>query len=141
MCICAANNVLAAQREPDRLYAIGAALASSAYFVWFPLMLYASNRTQGWGAYAAEGVWVAALAPFVALLPRKGRIIQWWTLLVSIVTFLLTLHLPAHFVYGQTGFQFEENFAWIASPAIRYHLGIDGISLWLVALTAFTTVA
>jgi NADH-quinone oxidoreductase subunit M len=76
----------------------------------------------------------------VALLPRKGRIIQWWTLLVSIVTFLLTLHLPAHFVYGQTGFQFEENFAWIASPAIRYHLGIDGISMWLVVLTGFLSV-
>ena len=83
----------------------------------------------------------AAGAFVVALLPRKGRIIQWWTLLVSIVTFLLTLHLPAHFVYGQTGFQFEENFAWIASPAIRYHLGIDGISMWLVVLTGFLAVA
>jgi NADH-quinone oxidoreductase subunit M len=76
----------------------------------------------------------------VALLPRNGRIIQWWTLLVSIVTFLLTLHLPAHFVYGQTGFQFEENYAWIASPAIRYHLGVDGISMWLVVLTGFLSV-
>ena len=74
MCICAANNVLAAQREPDRLYAIGAALASAAYFLWFPLMLYVSNRTQGWGAYAAEGIWVAALTPLVALLPRKMQV-------------------------------------------------------------------
>ena len=79
-------------------------------------------------------------AVVVALLPRNGRIIQWWTLLVSIVTFLLTLHLPAHFVYGQTGFQFEENYAWIASPAIRYHLGVDGISMWLVVLTGFLSV-
>src|ERR1700761_6911316 len=82
----------------------------------------------------------AAGAFVVALLPRKGRIIQWWTLLVSIVTFLLTLHLPAHFVYGQTGFQFEENYAWIPSPAIRYHLGVDGISMWLVVLTGFLAV-
>ena len=74
MCICAANNVLAAQREPDRLYAIGAAIGSGAYFVWFPLMLYVSNQTQGWGAYAAEGVWVAALTPLVALLPRKVQV-------------------------------------------------------------------
>jgi DHA1 family inner membrane transport protein len=74
MCICAANNVLAAQREPDRLYAIGAALANGAYFVWFPLMIYVSNRTQGWGAYAAEGAWVAALTPLVALLPRKVQV-------------------------------------------------------------------
>ncbi len=76
----------------------------------------------------------------VALLPRKGRVIQWWTLLVSIATFLLTLHLPAHFVYGQSGFQFEENFAWIASPKIGYHLGVDGLSMWLVVLTGFLAV-
>ena len=83
----------------------------------------------------------AAGAFVVALLPRNGRILQWWTLLVSVVTFLLTLHLPAHFTYGQTGFQFEENYAWIASPAIRYHLGVDGISMWLVVLTGFLAVA
>jgi NADH-quinone oxidoreductase subunit M len=82
----------------------------------------------------------AAGAFVVALLPRKGRIIQWWTLLVTVVTFLLTLHLPAHFITGQSGFQFEENYSWIASPAIRYHLGIDGISMWLVVLTGFLAV-
>jgi NADH-quinone oxidoreductase subunit M len=76
----------------------------------------------------------------VALLPRKGRIIQWWTLLVSLATFALTLHLPSHFVYGQPGFQFEENYSWITSPAIRYHLGVDGLSMWLVVLTGFLSV-
>ncbi|HEX5234788.1 MAG TPA: NADH-quinone oxidoreductase subunit M [Silvibacterium sp.] len=76
----------------------------------------------------------------VALLPRKGRIVQWWTLLVSIVTFALTLHFPAHFAYGQTGFQFVENCSWIANPAIRYHLGLDGLSMWLIVLTGFLSV-
>jgi NADH-quinone oxidoreductase subunit M len=76
----------------------------------------------------------------VALLPRKGRIIQWWTLLVSLITFGLALHLPAHFDYGKPGFQFEESHPWIASPKIGYHLGIDGISMWLVVLTAFLSV-
>ena len=79
----------------------------------------------------------AAGAVVVALLPRRGRIIQWFTLLVTLLTFLLTLHLPAHYVYGHPGFQFEVDRAWIASPAIRYHLGVDGISLWLVVLTGF----
>jgi NADH-quinone oxidoreductase subunit M len=79
----------------------------------------------------------AAGAVVVALLPRRGRIIQWFTLLVTLLTFLLTLHLPAHYVYGRPGFQFEVDRAWIASPAIRYHLGVDGISLWLVVLTGF----
>jgi len=79
----------------------------------------------------------AAGAVVVALLPRRGRIIQWFTLLVTLATFLLTLHLPVHYLYGQQGFQFEVDRAWIASPAIRYHLGVDGISLWLVVLTGF----
>ncbi|QNI34840.1 NADH-quinone oxidoreductase subunit M [Alloacidobacterium dinghuense] len=73
----------------------------------------------------------------VALLPRTGKLIQWFTLLVTLATFGLTLHLPAYFQYGQAGFQFEENRPWIASPKIGYHLGIDGISMWLVVLVGF----
>jgi NADH-quinone oxidoreductase subunit M len=73
----------------------------------------------------------------VAFLPRKGRVIPAFTLLVTLVTFVLSLHLPAHFDYTRHGFQFEENRPWISSPAIRYHLGVDGLSLWLVLLTTF----
>jgi NADH-quinone oxidoreductase subunit M len=76
-------------------------------------------------------------AVVVALLPRQGRIIQWVTLIVTLITFGLTLHLPFHYAYGQPGFQFEVDRPWIANPAIRYHLGVDGISLWLVVLTGF----
>src|ERR1700733_1921008 len=79
----------------------------------------------------------AAGAIIVALLPRQGRIIQWFTLAVALVTFGLTLHLPINYVYGQPGFQFETDQAWIPNPAIRYHLGVDGISMWLVVLTGF----
>ncbi len=50
-------------------------------------------------------------AAVVAVLPRRGRVIQGFTLLVTLITFGLSLHLPAHFVYGQTGFQFEQNVA------------------------------
>ena len=76
----------------------------------------------------------------VALLPRTGKVIQWFTLLVTLLTFALTLHLPAHFQYGQAGFQFEENYPWITSPKIGYHLGIDGISMWLVVLVGLLSV-
>ena len=79
----------------------------------------------------------AAGAFIVAFLPRKGRLIPAFTLLVTLVTFVLSLHLPAHFDYSNHGFQFEENQPWISSPAIRYHLGIDGLSLWLVLLATF----
>lgn len=73
----------------------------------------------------------------VPLLPRRGRAIQWWSLAVTLATFALSLHLPFHYDYSQRGFQFEEFHTWIASPKIGYHLGIDGISLWLVLLTTF----
>jgi NADH-quinone oxidoreductase subunit M len=73
----------------------------------------------------------------VAFLPRRGKTIPAFALLVTLATFVLSLHLPAHFDYARHGFQFEENRPWITSPTIRYHLGIDGLSLWLVLLTTF----
>jgi NADH-quinone oxidoreductase subunit M len=76
-------------------------------------------------------------AVVVAFLPRRGRVIQWFALLVTLATFGLSLHLPAHFDYSRHGFQFEENRPWIPHPAIRYHLGVDGLSMWLVLLTTF----
>src|SRR5262249_2007041 len=54
-------------------------------------------------------------------------------------SFVLSLHLPAHFHRDTHGFQFEQNVRWIPTPNIHYHLGVDGISLWLVVLTTFLT--
>ena len=60
-------------------------------------------------------------------------------LLISLFTLLLTLHLPSHFNYhaAPRTFQFEQNLSWIPSPNIRYHLGVDGLSMWLIVLAAF----
>jgi len=74
-------------------------------------------------------------AILVALLPDRAKIPNWIALLVTLFTFLLTLHLPAHFAASQPGFQFERNIPWIENPAISYHVGVDGLSLWLVVLT------
>jgi NADH-quinone oxidoreductase subunit M len=74
-------------------------------------------------------------ALLILLLPSRGKLIHQAALLISLALFLLTLHLPAHYVYGISGFQFEENVSWIANPAIHYHLGVDGLSMWLVVLT------
>ncbi len=52
----------------------------------------------------------------------------------------LSLHLPAHYLYGRPGFQYEVNRPWISSLNIHYHVGVDGISLWLVVLSAFLAV-
>lgn len=73
-------------------------------------------------------------AVIVALLPDRGKLPAWVALLTSLVTFGFTLHMPAHFVQGQSGFQFEIDKLWIESPPIHYHVGVDGLSLWLVVL-------
>ena len=70
----------------------------------------------------------------VAMLPDRGKLAAWLALVTTLVTFALTLHLPAHFIQGQRGFQFEINSMWIENPPIHYHVGVDGLSLWLVVL-------
>ncbi len=78
-------------------------------------------------------------AVLLALLPDKGKLMQWGALAITLITFALTLHLPFHYDYSAAAgsFQFEQNASWINSPAIRYHLGVDGLSMWLVVLTGF----
>src|SRR5271154_1099138 len=58
-------------------------------------------------------------------------------LAISVVTFVISLFLLAYFDAGSAGYQFQELHRWIASPPINYHLGLDGMSLWLVLLTTF----
>lgn len=76
-------------------------------------------------------------AVVVLLLPKRGRAPQLFTLIFTLCLFVLALHLPAHFNYHEHGFQFELNVPWINNPAIRYHVGVDGLSLWLVVLVSF----
>lgn len=80
-------------------------------------------------------------AVVLALLPERegSKAHHIGALVVTLLIFVLTLHLPAHYNYAAGGgtFQFEQDRSWIASPAIRYHLGVDGLSMWLVVLTGF----
>ena len=78
-------------------------------------------------------------ALLLMLLPRRDRDIRIFSLVISLLAFVLSLHLPVHLHRGQPGFQFEIDKPWISSPNIHYHMGIDGISLWLVVLTTFLT--
>src|SRR6202008_972557 len=57
-------------------------------------------------------------------------------LAVSLAEFVISLFLIRGFVTANPGYQFEEIHDWIGS-AIRYHMGGDGISLFLVILTTF----
>src|SRR5712671_2025703 len=73
------------------------------------------------------------------VIPRRDRDIKLFALAVSLLAFVLSLHLPVHLQRAQAGFQFEINKQWISTPNIHYHLGVDGISMWLVVLTTFLT--
>ncbi len=78
-------------------------------------------------------------ALLLVLLPRRDRDIRIFSLVISLLTFVLSLHLPVYFHRSQAGFQYEVNHQWITTPNIHYHMGVDGISLWLVVLTTFLT--
>jgi len=58
----------------------------------------------------------------------------------SVLGFLVTLPLVMGFDRGASGMQFVEKFSWIERFGIHYSLGIDGISMWFIPLTALITV-
>ncbi|MGB5049922.1 MAG: proton-conducting transporter membrane subunit, partial [Caldilineaceae bacterium] len=55
----------------------------------------------------------------------------------TLVTFLASLLLLVNWPDGAAGMVLVEKYAWIPDLDIFYHLGVDGISLWLVLLTTF----
>src|SRR5213080_1039409 len=60
---------------------------------------------------------------------------RWIALGFTTVAFLVSLLLIKGSGGGLNAFRFEENYSWISAIGARYHLGVDGISLWLVLLT------
>jgi NADH-quinone oxidoreductase subunit M len=82
------------------------------------------------------------LAGAVALgfVPRRATRAIWATgLAVALATLALSLPLYAGFDGDQADYQFVEQASWMPALGIGYHLGIDGISLLLVLLTALLT--
>ncbi len=65
---------------------------------------------------------------------------RWLALLGSVASFLVTLPLISGFDKGSAALQFQENLPWIERFNVRYHLGVDGISVWFVLLTAFVSI-
>jgi NADH-quinone oxidoreductase subunit M len=71
--------------------------------------------------------------------PEREPLVRWLALGVSIVTFALTLLLWWRFDPSSAEYQFVEQRAWIPQFGIQYFIGVDGISLFLIVLTAFLT--
>ena len=68
------------------------------------------------------------------------RSVRWIALIGALVSFLVTIPLYGGFELGTSAMQFVEKGVWIERFNVNYHLGVDGISLWFVLLTAFINV-
>jgi len=88
-------------------------------------------------------IWVPVA--FGILLMAVGRqenahVTRWIALIGAIAGFLVTLPVMLHFDPSTAAMQFVEKAAWIDRFNVFYHLGVDGISMWFVPLTAFITI-
>lgn len=79
---------------------------------------------------------VAAL--FLLFLPRQSPgLLKNFTFLVLGIDFVASLALLG--VSAESGWKYQAVSEWIPSLGIRYHVAVDGLSLWMVLLTTFTT--
>jgi NADH-quinone oxidoreductase subunit M len=88
-------------------------------------------------------IWTPIVGGVLVLLASKdehANTARWLSLVFSIITFLLAIPLYTGFDITTHQMQFVELSPWIETFNINYHLGIDGISMPLILLTAFTTV-
>lgn len=70
------------------------------------------------------------------LLGRKPMALKIWALVVTLTTLALACMLWVFFDYGTPAMQFVDRFLWIDALGIHYYVGVDGVSLWLMLLTA-----
>ncbi|MEY4754263.1 MAG: hypothetical protein RJA44_1938 [Pseudomonadota bacterium] len=94
-------------------------------------------------AYLSLSIWLPIV--FGGVLLALGRdqfagMVRWLALIGAIVSFLVTIPLVTGFDISSAALQFQENAPWIERFNVRYHLGVDGISVWFVLLTAFITI-
>ena len=71
---------------------------------------------------------------------RNPGYVRWMSLIGSLISFVITLPLITRFDKTTAAMQFVEKSSWIERFHISYYLGVDGISMWFVVLTAFITV-
>ena len=71
---------------------------------------------------------------------EHAKVVRWIALIGSVVSFAVTLPLFSGFDNSTAALQFVEKSMWIERFNVFYHIGLDGLSLWFVLLTAFINV-
>ena len=85
-------------------------------------------------------VWLPILGGIAVLLNGDNSYTRPLSLTVALVTLYLSTWLYMGFDMATSDMQFVEYLPWISAYGIHYHLGIDGFSMPLIILTAFSTV-
>jgi NADH-quinone oxidoreductase subunit M len=88
-------------------------------------------------------IWLPILAGMLLLALGRDEyapVVRWMALGAAISGFLITIPLVTGFDAASAAMQFEEKLPWIERFSVNYHLGVDGISVWFVLLTAFITI-
>ena len=88
-------------------------------------------------------IWLPILAGISLLAfgsDRRAAAVRWFALIAAVAGFLVTIPLVTGFDVASAAPQFVERHAWIARFNVWYQLSVDGLSVWFVLLTAFTTV-
>ncbi|MBN9460372.1 MAG: NADH-quinone oxidoreductase subunit M [Burkholderiales bacterium] len=91
----------------------------------------------------SAAIWVPIVFGGVLLLigsDRNPRLVRWIALIGSLLGLLVTVPLFTDFERGSAAMQFVERRSWIDALSAHYHLGVDGLSVWFVLLTAIITV-
>jgi len=78
---------------------------------------------------------LAGVAVILFLKKERPAPIKWVAFVTSAATFALSLLVVFNFRSGQSEAQLVERAIWIKAWNIRYYLGVDGVSLWLLMLT------
>jgi len=71
---------------------------------------------------------------------EQAGMVRWIALIGALAALAVAVPLYTGFEIGSAAMQFVEKSVWIERFNVNYHLGVDGISLWLILLTAFITV-
>ena len=70
---------------------------------------------------------------------RNANLARMIALVGSVLGFVVAIPLYTGFNALHGGMQFTEMAPWVERFHVNYHLGVDGISLWLILLNCFTT--
>ena len=93
--------------------------------------------------WLSAAIWIPiGFGVFLLAAGRDGSagVVRALALIGSLAGLLATVPVMTGFSLEQAGLQFEENVPWIDTLHANYHLGVDGLSIWFVPLTAFITV-